>query len=767
MSIALPLNRLGFGAGTQASRVARSSSWLNRRRNVRRDVEALFQALDGSRSPEAVVAIDSYPVASTSQLPAYTRPDYSIETQSPSAAWKGKSRETPLPDATNEAPANEYVEEGRIPRPLSKFFSVNAPAKEENSDTPIASSSSSISHSSASVAQQLSLGEIPHTPTDAIRLVNIIAQSPKPLAKINRLLARLDNQPNQVQIAALSACLAYPVLAHADWNKQTLRKARNDASRYGIPDPRLALDDVTFYKIWTRLWGLAGETLHIPPDVATRTLKNILSIPPPKKMLGKPESARLGKPLRTLLFLAGLEDNPTLAVSVLGQLLRPNMYCPTRLASAAHLDPDTVKTRGLTIPTAEVNDIVLILQDLLRSGILSPTVVNRFGLSEAISKAPSMLNDDFENLLKQTLLRIILQYYVDHGEHRYISRLARLVQPISQFTSKSDGDISLRDITLLRDAIAVSLQHLRIDQTHAATVARDLRHLLRMVQDYSPNPDATISGKSIPMPDLHRLLHSYFKIVFTDDLDVADVSKFSEEVARLWQSVKDTFAPDDLPQLSAAYLACLLEHMTAARGMVDQDTVADTARMLYSEVHRSMTVARTIDNGSANHILASMVLSVQTIASAEEQSTLVFDLYRFFQTSSKVTGGFSLQGRNLRSLVKLARSHATSMADSAREPELEDMPTSSSILDHFMRTRSEWQAVPHSDYTALAGALLDNGDLAASRQVLQQLLRTKQVPSLEDVEICLQSLATTHPEDAQKIVSQAREEGLLVKPALE
>lgn len=771
MTIALPFNRLSVGTGNQASRIARSSSWLNRRGDVRKDVEALFAASESSRSSETAAAIDAYPVASTSYLPARVASDYPGNSERTSSSWKGKGRALPSTDASLQRKVNEYVEEGHFQRPLSTFFSENArdDAASESS-TSTASTSDAVTDISGSYIGQplLSIDQLPKTPAEAVQLVNVVAQGPKALSRLRGVLKRLKACPPQIRIAALSAALAFPVVPSTQWHDKSVRSsARNAVFDSNGTRAGVILDDITFHNLWSDLWSLAGETLNLSPDVATRILKNILSFPLPKgkKLRVSADDSCCGKAMRTLLFLAGLEDNPALAVNVLGRLLQSNLYHLNNGASSSFGQLDTFADLDVEETLADINDIVLILQDLLRSGILSSTTVNSFKLSEVITQAPTMSDDEFKHILKQTLLRIILQYYVDHGEQRYISRVAGLLEFTDTSALKKDSATD-RDLSLMLNVAKDAMIQLRMDPRYASAAGRILRQLVQLQGVCLEQRDNTVGENDQAAFQVQGLLRDYFKIVLTGSAPEIDLLDVAKEVTYLWQAaVQAKLLPEkeftilDLPQL-----VCFLELGTRVNDAPTQSLSRQAATVLSDRLQEAIKKREALENDLVNDALASL-LAHSTMSSVSVSSSVdsILKLYHFFKTSDVVPGGFSLQSKNLRSLVQMARSRTQG------SPQLDNIdedaiPSSSSIIDHFMRCRSSWQAVPHPDYTALAGALLDNGEYDASRQVMQQLLRIKEVPSLEDVEIALKILSRDQPDEVRHIISDAKEEGLLVEP---
>lgn len=781
MSIALPFNRISVSASGHAGRVARSSSWLNKPREVRRDVQALFQVLEGSRSGDnaAVATSDAYSQAGSPHASTSTSLPASLNDRSrTSAAWKGKGRALPADEdlSATRTSARDYVEEGLITRPISTFFDTNAQSATTRLLSPTASTSKATTAvkkkqkrarlSTREIQKQVAVKafrahyELPETPSAARTLVNYLASNTQPLARMNILLDLLPECPPQVEIAALVDCLTFPLMPHADWNKHVLDNARSEVYNKGYTGPRMVIDDVTFYKVWMRLCDLAGDNLTLSPEVAVRTLKLILTLPSPKKMMRKPDAYRIGKPLRQLLFLAGLEDNPTLAVNVLAQAIYPNIFCAKHLLAAAQLDPEQIKKLQVPEATSEVNDIVLILQDLLRSGILSPSIVNRFGLSDTISKAPTMATTDFEILLRQTLLRIILQYYVDHGEQRYTASVAQALEPIAAAGSTEARSMQERDTLLLIESAKTSLRHLRFDLRQANATAQVLTRTVETI------PQSIIeSSSAVTFIDMRRVLRNFFKIVLEPDVEEVKDEAIGNDLAHLWSAIdrKGLIYAGEDHLLSVSQTARLLKMISHKAEAGSRPLLLDTARELIERVQQEINAGQKLNNDTANAIVDGVVHACTPKPSNQtENNQLVSKIYHLLLRPNIVQSGFSLQSQTLRPLVQYARKYPSSIA--GQEAEEETKISGSAIIDHFMRTRGSWKVVPHADYTALAGALLDNEEPIAARQVLKQIFDAKEVPSLEDVEICLKMLARRHPEEARRIIEKAQEEGLRVAP---
>ncbi|KAK9898228.1 hypothetical protein P389DRAFT_166556 [Cystobasidium minutum MCA 4210] len=796
MSIVLPFNRIGVSASGHASRAARSSSWLNRPRDVRRDVEALFKALEAPRSPDtatvatsAAADVDSHAGgshASTSRHPHQFAHRNAGTVKSP---WKGKGRALPVDEdaVAQRLSRNEYVEEGYIRRPVSSFFNANAQRTKiedvMSEAAPAASASVAVAkqasrkrakvrlskreiHKIAAVNSFRKRHQLPETESAAKLLVNRIASSPLPLESLNILLELMPEECSpQVEIAALTDCLAFPVMPHADWNLKSLDKARSQAYNKGWLGPRIVIDDVTFYKVWMRLCDLAGENVKVSSEVATRTLKHILTLPSPKKLMLKPEPYRVGKALRQLLFLAGLEDNPTLAVNILAQTIHINIFCSENLLAAAQLDPGQAASLQTAVPAAEVNDIVLILQDLLRSGIFSPSLVNRFGLSEVISKAPTLSSEAFGALLKQTLLRIILQYYVDHGEQRYIPNIASVIKSIDTTNSKEAVASQESDLTLLLDAAKTSLTHLRYDPRHAASVARCIARLLQALPDSMPQTQSNNDEPSTPLGDVRRVVNDYFQIVLDPATEEIEEAAIATDLSRLWRTLSDTRAlnVELLPSITILQQARLLKILSLSKDDELEALLLDAARHLAKRAQLAVDRGTKLGNHVANSVLHGVVhLGRHLHTKQAEHFDVLGQIYDLFRRQDSVLGGFSLQSQTLRPLIQFLQQVTPSTAEEAGDSTV----SSSFVIGHFMRTRSAWKVVPHADYTALAGALLDNGEPDAARQVLKQIFDAKEVPSLEDVEICLKILARKHPLQARKIIDNAQKEGLLVEPQI-
>lgn len=753
MSKALSFGRLGSVAGHKSLAARPSSTWYKRKAEV---LQAITHALTLRRTDIDTFARSYSGSDATATATATTIDGEHEEGRKPLSKGKGRAVSADL--ATNNDTTTNLAEiQNR--RPVSDFVSTYHSSRDE----PQASTSTASHRTHEAVeAGALSGPPLPQTPLEARSLVYAIAMASHPLANIRSLLTSVQDASLSVELAVLETCLGFPVIPAAHWNKEGVAQARKEAKSVGNrKGSRLFLDESMFYSIWTRLWSLADERLTLPPGIAALTLKRIITIPSPLKMNGNAEASRSVTALRQLMFLAGLKENSTLAVMVLGHVLHRNLYCDERLMAHGQLAVEETLPSDKTLPDAKDFDTVRILQDLLRSGVLSPDIVNRFGLTKLLTREATLGADVFESLFKQTLLRTVLQYHIDHDEEQHIFKVWAVIKPLDGGNPSETLAASHRDSLLLLDAIQSNMRNLRYEQRDISATARNILQLLDILAKH-PLPLETRKGTHEPSLQMLRgLLRDFFKILLSPEHVPPANENIAREAVSLWAATMK-IDPDLCQRLPLSQLAHLLQIFSAADTEQSQGVIIEVASLIVNTTLKMLHQGAEIENGLANEILGSLLKNFMRHSRANRTHLRqVQQIYEAFVDSSRMSGNFSLQGRYLRDLV-----NATKVAEEQR---IEGRDASrvfspSAIINQFMKTRKAWKSIPHSDYTALAGALIDNEEYGAALQVLRQLYKMKEVPTLADVELCLKALEKVEPGRSREIMQGPWRQGLSHPP---
>jgi hypothetical protein len=202
-------------------------------------------------------------------------------------------------------------------------------------------------------------------------------------------------------------------------------------SRIGVRDEE-GLSQTFFAAVWQQFWDHFGPSVHIEMEMANKILQTIIGLELDQAL---ETSAFQLSALRHLLFSAAIKENPALALDLLAHAVKPQTF-----AAAPHL----VNIQRLP-STATVDEIVLILQDLLRAGIIKPEVVVEFNLSQVISRSLELSPEKFMVLLQQVLLRVLARCYVGrylHDRATLTLRYLDVIEGDTEIDRQKDGNLA-------------------------------------------------------------------------------------------------------------------------------------------------------------------------------------------------------------------------------------------------------------------------------------------------------------------------------------
>ena len=275
------------------------------------------------------------------------------------------------------------------------------------------------------------------------------------MEKLNRRTRRALARKSSV-LAGDAEALRRRVLANSD--SRSIRRAGEPEEAGTLPEP---ISQELFFQTWETLWQLTGERLDMASDDATQILEHLLLLPPPDGVAGDTPAAAgpreagaayRTRALRHLLFLAGIEEHPDLALDLLTSLVSPLALC-----TPAHLHATSI--RLASAGRATVEDMVLILQDLLRSGIIRSSLIAEFNLSGIVNRSLDLPADTFLALLRQVLLRVLVRCYANRYDFDRSTLLLRYLETIEGDT-ESDR---LKDGQLLESVCKAALRASRED----------------------------------------------------------------------------------------------------------------------------------------------------------------------------------------------------------------------------------------------------------------------------------------------------------------
>ncbi|CAD6576457.1 MAG: hypothetical protein CYPHOPRED_006010, partial [Cyphobasidiales sp. Tagirdzhanova-0007] len=361
------------------------------------------------------------------------RPDLLIKWKAWTAGRANANVLVPLPELQHRN------EETHFARPLTERVA----AKEA-----LVSASGTLQHPEASTSSLDPLydfvthGLLPQSQSRIRQLILSAQDSCQPKI-VKEILAALRKLPStDLEEIARHALLVYPVVRpyHAFRDRSArLSKSRNrQTAAVHIPQDM-------FLENWNRLWTVRGESLRLQPEVASHLLEVILDLPAQDGLdYGKESEVSA---LRHLLFLAGLDQHPVLALDLLTHIIEPHAI--TALPYLEELPRYSQKE------TAS-DDIPLVLHDLLRAGIVTSTVIKEFDVTSAIGKASILPKDQYNVLLSQLLLRMITRTYAIMRRFDRALLLLRYLQPLPGAFARPEQES--RDVVLIKDVCIAALQ---------------------------------------------------------------------------------------------------------------------------------------------------------------------------------------------------------------------------------------------------------------------------------------------------------------------
>ena len=270
------------------------------------------------------------------------------------------------------------------------------------------------------------------------------------MEKLNRRTRRALLQKSSV-LAVDPEALRRRTLSHS--HPASVRREGMLGEAETLPKP---ISLKLFFQAWETLWQLMGERLDMASDEAGQVLERLLLLPSPASVAedridadGRREAgaAYRTRALRHLLFLAGIEEHPDLALDLLTSLVSP-----LALSTPAHLSATPVGQASAG--RVSVEEVVLILQDLLRSGIIRPSLITEFNLSGIVNRSLDLPADTFLALLRQVLLRVLVRCYANRYDFDRSTLLLRYPETVEGDTEAD----RLKDGQLLESVCEAALR---------------------------------------------------------------------------------------------------------------------------------------------------------------------------------------------------------------------------------------------------------------------------------------------------------------------
>lgn len=553
---------------------------------------------------------------------------------------------------------------------------------------------------------------------------------------LERLLAKFEEQTEKIWMVehALRAILALPVQApyHAHiarLNRRTRRAVRKTSARQEEDD---GISYIFFSSAWQQLWDLCGPDVHLEPNLARSILPTIMAmrVDSPSRLQAFQLPA-----LRHLLFSAGITENPSLGLDLLAHAVAPHTFASAFHHAQIQRHP----------PTASVDEIVLIMQDLLRAGVLKPETVNEFNLPLVISKSLELPADQFIQLLRQTVLRIVARSYTArhvHDRALFVLRYLDLVEGGMELDRRKDGAL----------AVDICMSALNASEHDGKWVSRVATLLIMALQGRLPYWTAPY------MPP--KLFQTFFSVALpVKRKQHPSIRSKYIPAALVWKAARAAAGADlALSNLSITHLGQIM----AAFSRPFKDKSLSDSQVHFDDYKASATVARLQDlvnvarvicecikdgregqiaSADANRIIGVLLRSEAGAAESQQERALLVeheerildvtrDLYALLCDSP-----FTLSDRFLIStdiLVPLVRVVARSSSpQAARE-----------IVRDYLRQRRALHGQPTPlELSTVARAFFVAGDRSAGLAVFTQLLQQRSLPDLVDIKILLRDVA--------------------------
>ena len=593
---------------------------------------------------------------------------------------------------------------------------------------------------------------IPRSPTRAGRLV-LLAHNRREASLLAEILLKIrDNSNSEVEEAALLALLRCPVQQqyHAHRVRSASLHNENQVHKENLP-----ISQKLLMTVWRRLWELRGETLKLEPDLAKTTLEILLDLPVDGIQRGPESGARA---LRHLLFLAGLDRNPALALDLLAHIIVPHA-----LVSIPHLADLPYYSQS----TTAIDDIPLVLHDLLRAGIITSSVIKEFDLSETYSKASTLSAGDAHDQLGQTLLRMIVRTYANMQKFHRATLLLRYLKPLEGAIA---GKQHQKDAKLTKDVCIAALHASSTTGKWVGRVAIIITSaLLGKLRVWPPKSgdegidskllklyfDTALPFQTVTMP-LRRIKRSSASLVwkalhtcntstsFSPSLDQMSrlLNHFSRETTKETHELLGNFFSDSADDLEWSEQLLIIRHIQEYLKVSPHDWT-------FSQV---------------NDILFTLLTSGAPSSKLRKvRGHTTLQIYGFLVSASAEASisAFTLRTDNLVPLVKLIRSLPDPTDDGSSREEEADL-----VIHRYLKDRQGYRMLDPVDMTSVAAAFFENDDREAGLRVFRRMLEIRRVPRLADLKALFSELAKADLELAANMYMQAIHVGLKPIPEI-
>ncbi|KAL7009792.1 hypothetical protein EMMF5_000700 [Cystobasidiomycetes sp. EMM_F5] len=557
---------------------------------------------------------------------------------------------------------------------------------------------------------------------------------------------------------------------------------RVSAVRYDAAKRYPLVNDAIYFTAWQRLWDLGGEGVQMEAAPAKKLLEYLLNEEPPFTGSSGQTKIQLRKPntrsLRHLLFLAGINDNPVLALDLFTHVCFPYFLTkPAHTVTAPETsDPSGASDGAVEFGESFRNDMSLILHDVLRSGIIPSFLLQRSQLLALISKRESVFSrvaSSFSatpleaaasgtQVLHQTLLRIIITCYSEtYRAHERATLLLRLLEPVPQTDASVDAAIFI-------DVCTSALNASAIDGRWVGRVAGSL------ILALTGKVHLQTGGSSMSSPPVDEQWRQLLRLFFDTALPEGALGKRvrASSASLVWKALSCALPHGEvagLRVLSASQLAHLARSAVGPYRATRGDTVdsssgsdstdplspsADLAVLIKVTLHsvQQQSLFSACTEGSANYLLQELLFALHTTRKRISQQSLgdmladLREIYQIFKHS-----GFTPNTRNLVPLADLMRSKSNSKAVD---------PDSRSVIDSFLTERSNRADLDPCQMTSVLRACIVNHDAQGAADVLELLLRQRLTPSLADLGIILSVIASGSPRLALKWINQMLKAGM-------
>lgn len=647
-------------------------------------------------------------------------------------------------------------------------------------------------------------GLIPRSPLRLYQLVTFAYRAKKE-SIIYDVLHKIRHNPlyGEVEVQALFAVLDLPV----DTGRHThqVRAARREGRT--IEENKISQD--LFFSAWTRLWDLHGESLSFDPSQAAHILQTLLHILSTTSTPSiRSEEAVSAKTLRHLVFLAGLDENPILALDLLTYILYPHFLA---LSTFKPLDKSSLPPASKT----QKDDIPLILHDILRSGIIPSSVIKEFDLSSIIGRGSLLSSEKFSRLLKQTLLRMVIRTYTNRKRLDRATSCLKLLEDMDDdgrgMTISTPSIMQLqkdqqreRDVNLLRDVCKSALQASETSGQWVNRISEILSNALLFTASTSSGlkqiwdlPSSLLARNEA---DLH-LLRLFFDTALPPSPPVVHHSRIRYTAAMMvWKALHSALGPgkiDEVVRLSMDQAVRILaftsrtyseENMarfanyfssSSPSPKIQQDEEStqrhDFIRMIRYIRERIFFTPQQCTTKQANDILSILLTSTPIsgdIKAQQNKVKAIIQLYETFISPNMRLAGqpFYLQRRNLVPLVQAVNSLSDTSSlgtdSNGAKNTLTRRKQADSIIHRFIQDRSDDYQKSHrlarDDLTTITRAFLANGDRNSAFGVLSRMIQDAQIPSLGDVEAIIEDMLSSDPETGLQVLENCLQAGLKI-----